>query len=499
MMEEKGDKKEYAYFIEDLDALGQLLARELGLTYAQTKRDDLWRTLKEMALSRKEEPKDLLLSLLSKPMEKEDRERLIPPMTVNETYFFREIKSLEAFQDAIIQEKMKSSRGRDSFLRMWSAGCSSGEEPYSLAILLHQNQTSRYFDYNILATDVNPLALERAKEGVYREWSFRTLDPDIREEYFEKNSEKLYTIKPKMKERVSFSYLNLAQDSYPSLLNGIYDLDVIFCRNVLIYFKPSVIERVIHGFYRSLKEGGWLIVSPVEVSLLHSSPFTPITLSETTIFTKKRRDLQNPTIFSSVEDEKRISYNKRKEDREELLLKVVPQQEIKDLFIEAQLAYEKKEYKRALHLLYKYFEVHGYGKDEEDEENSPLLLIAHILAHSGQLKEALLYCERALPYHRESSSLFFLKGTIYQELGKRDSAIKALKRSLYLDPSSAPVYYILGTLAIEEGDNREARRYFHNAKALLSSLPKESIIEELDGMTAGRLLETIPPLLKEVD
>ena len=108
--------------------------------------------------------------------------------------------------------------------------------------------------------------LEKAAEGLYSEWSFRDTPDWIKERYFKRKKNGLFEISPHIRKRVTFSYLNLAEDVYPSLTNGRNAMDVIFCRNVLMYFSPEGVRRIGQNFHRSLVNGGWLIVSPVEMS-----------------------------------------------------------------------------------------------------------------------------------------------------------------------------------------------------------------------------------------
>src|SRR5258708_136443 len=131
------------------------------------------------------------------------------------------------------------------------------------------------WNVSILATDINPLFLRKAREGVYREWSFRDTDPSIRSRYFTRPSEGCFEVLPEIKAMVTFAYLNLARDHYPSLLNGTNAFDFILCRNVLMYFTPERAREVAGGLHRSLLDGGWLIVSPSETSHILFADFTP--------------------------------------------------------------------------------------------------------------------------------------------------------------------------------------------------------------------------------
>lgn len=211
--------------------------------------------------------------LMSAPLTKSQIEILASYLTVGETYFFREKKSFEILEEQILPELIHS-RQAERRLRIWSAGCCTGEEPYSLAILLSKMIFDlKDWNITILATDINPRFLQKATEGVYSEWSFRGTPPWIKEKYFKRTQKGHFEILPPIKEMVMFSHLNLAEDTYPSFLNNTNGLDIIFCRNVLMYFTPECVKKVIKNLYCSLMEGGWLIVSPSEAFNVHFSQF----------------------------------------------------------------------------------------------------------------------------------------------------------------------------------------------------------------------------------
>ena len=215
--------------------------------------------------------------LISAPLARNHIEVLASHLTVGETYFFREQRSLEVLEEQILPELLHSRIGAEQHLRIWSAGCCTGEEPYSIAMLLDQQiPDPKACNLTLLATDINPRFLRKAAQGVYGEWSFRGTPGWMRERYFRKRRDGRYALLPQIRRRVTFSYLNLADDVYPSLLNNTNAMDVILCRNVLMYFTAERAKQVAEGLYRSLVDGGWLIVSPAETSNVQFSAFTAV-------------------------------------------------------------------------------------------------------------------------------------------------------------------------------------------------------------------------------
>lgn len=183
-------------------------------------------------------------------------------ITVNETYFWRESPALELAARHLLPE-LRPRLKRDP--RIWHAACASGEEPYSMAMWLDQLKSGRV---DLVATDLDQRVLGLARQGIYRQRSVRLLPPDLLDEYFEPLPGDSWMIKPELAGRVSFRRLNLIDGQE---LERLPTFDIIFCRNVMIYFRPGRISQLIHRMARLLTPGGWLIVGASE-SLLRFAP-----------------------------------------------------------------------------------------------------------------------------------------------------------------------------------------------------------------------------------
>lgn len=189
-------------------------------------------------------------------------QQLLNLMTTNETYFFREDNQLNAFIDHCLPEILKRKREtRDTRLRIWSAGCSSGEEPYTLAILLKEKVADLLsWQLEILATDIDTDILESAKNGEYSDRSIRFAPPYIKSKYFTSMGE-TFKLSQQVKQMVTFQHLNL-MDSMR--MRFVKNVDFIFCRNVLIYFDDQSRRAVVANFYDSLKPGGYIYLGHSE-------------------------------------------------------------------------------------------------------------------------------------------------------------------------------------------------------------------------------------------
>ena len=184
-------------------------------------------------------------------------------VTTNETYMFREFEQLQAFADHCLPMILKPREAaNDRKLRIWSAGCSSGEEPYTLAIILKEVMHDfRMWDIKIKATDIDQVRLEMARRAVYDERSVKEIPP----EYFDRHVTRLpagyFGIKPETAKLVELEHLNLSDRM---AMRAMRQFDFIFCRNVLIYFDDASRKAVVDHFYNALKPGGFIFLGHSE-------------------------------------------------------------------------------------------------------------------------------------------------------------------------------------------------------------------------------------------
>ncbi|MDX1582988.1 MAG: protein-glutamate O-methyltransferase CheR [Thermoanaerobaculia bacterium] len=195
-------------------------------------------------------------------------EQIFDLVTTNETYFFREPAQLSAFSEEIVPELLDLYGTRK--IRIWSAGCSSGEEPYTIAILLDQKGYFGRGTFEIFGSDISQSVLSRARSGTYRESSFRATDADVRDEYFNRQENNTWKINDAIRNRVSFGKLNLYESVRVAMLGTV---DVIFCRNVIIYFDDDSKKRVVSNFHDRLRDGGYLLLGHSESLISLSTKF----------------------------------------------------------------------------------------------------------------------------------------------------------------------------------------------------------------------------------
>lgn len=198
----------------------------------------------------------------------EELSAIMDILTVNETYFFREQNQLKAFSEEILEELKVTNKGKKT-LRIWSAGCSTGEEPYTITMLMNEKNNFHDWDIEIYGSDISQRVLQTARKGTYRKNSFRTTEPYYIKKYFTEE-DCVFKINDSLKKHVNFSYLNLL-DPFKTRFLG--KMDVIFCRNVLIYFDNVSRKKVIENFYDRLTDGGYLLLGHAESLMNISTAF----------------------------------------------------------------------------------------------------------------------------------------------------------------------------------------------------------------------------------
>ncbi|MCT7374369.1 CheR family methyltransferase [Chelativorans salis] len=220
-------------------------------------------------------------------------DEIVAEATVGETYFFRDPSQFEVIRNFVLPSLL-CERPENAPIRVWSAGCSTGEEPYSLAILAEEEGLADRI--SIIATDVSRRALKKAREAEYGEWSLRNGGMPFLKRYFARRGDD-FRLERRLARRVSFHRHSLGVDDVPSPKTGIAAFDLILCRNVLIYLETGAARRVARQLYDCLSEGGWLLFGPSDPPLWKYAPFeTVITPAGVICQREARRDGQENAL-----------------------------------------------------------------------------------------------------------------------------------------------------------------------------------------------------------
>ncbi len=213
----------------------------------------------------------------------EEWHKLMVLITNIESYFFRDTELFSLLRYQLLPELIERKRTNKT-IRICSAGCSSGEEPYSLAILLTELIPDiEQWNLMILGVDINQAALQKAQAGIYTPWSFRQVEEEIKNRYFQQINNH-YHLAPSIQAMVRFQPINLVKDSYPRFNSDLREIDLILCRNVFIYFEASAITKVLNKFYHLLQPLGYLITGHAELYSQNLSQFQTKVFPEALVY-----------------------------------------------------------------------------------------------------------------------------------------------------------------------------------------------------------------------
>ena len=476
--------------------LNDVIAESMGLHFPRARWDDMQRGL---AGATQEFGFDDVTAcvdwLLSAPPTKAQLQVLAGHLTIGETYFFRERRTLDALAEDILPALIHARRGGDQRLRIWSAACSSGEEPYSLAILLHRMLPDlRDWRVTINATDINARFLRKAVAGTYGEWSFRDAPAWLKQNYFDRSADGRYTIITEIRKLVNFAHLNLVEDVYPTLATDLSAMDVIVCRNVLMYFTPPQMHKVIGNLRRALVEGGWLVVSPSEASEALFPQFLAVNFPGAILFQKsdalpatEPQDASVPA-FTLPAIEALLPWTPAAITAD--LKPAAPREESAVTNVaRGPVGAAKSLYQAGL-----YGEVVDTLPAESAEgpfEPAVTALLARALANQGRLVDALAWCDRWITADKLNPAAHYLRAVVLLEHAEPKQARASLRRVIYLDQGFVLAHFALGNLARNRGNTGAGNKHFANALYFLRRYKPDDLLLEPDGLTAGQLAQTL--------
>ena len=418
--------------------------------------------------------------LLSSELNKDQIMILASHLTISETYFWREPQVFSALTDFILPELIKLKQKGERSIRIWSAGCSTGEEPYSVAIALHKTiQKIEDWDITILATDINPKALSKAVSGIYGTWSFRNSPSWLKTRYFRNKVDRQLEIIPEIKKMVNFTCLSLVEMSAISNTNT---MDIIFCRNVLMYFTSEWVSKISQNLFNSLSEDGWFIVSSSELSSYVFPQFTPVNFPGAVLYRKGTNGSVLPLSFIASANED---------------LQLSPAEALTKEGIQPILPFTSSPVKPLLPITPSPPLPVNHSAIQEpqpasEETSAEKIFAIRLLANQGFLPEALALCNEAIVSEKLNVVFYFIQASILQEMDKSSEAIDSLKKAIYINPDYIMGHFTLGNLFIRQGNAKNAERYFNNVLDLLSKCANDDILPaESEGLSVKYIREII--------
>jgi len=393
---------------------------------------------------------------------------LVGELTVGETYFFREPEQFSLIRREILPE-IRHRRGDTHVVRCWSAGCASGEEAFSLAMVLADEGLLRD-RARVYATDISRRALAKARAATYGEWSLRDSGAGRARAYLERRGDS-YELSPEIRASVAVQYGNLALDEYPSFASGLWGMDLVLCRNVLIYLDSAIIPVVARRLFASLADGGWIITGPSDPLLTGCAPFESLMTEAGIVY----RRPPTPDRIQSLSHAAGAtpSAGPLRGSGEPNDGEVKP--DTSTIVATARAALSEGDYRRAVQL------TSALRAD-------PAATLVRIRALANiDTRAAEVECERALARHPLNPELHYLRAALLIDQGRDGDAVEALRRVLYLDRSIAAAQYALGAVLRRRGDVEGARRAYRNASELARAHSPDAVLPLTDGESAGRL------------
>lgn len=488
-------------------ALSERITEILGLDFPSNRWSDLRRAVAALADDLGATTLEGCIEcLLSEPLNQSQWLQLASYLTVGETYFFRDRQTFTALSSQVLPELIDSRRGARRKLRFWSAGCCTGEEAYSLAIVLREalaNQTD--WDVRVIGTDVNPRYLRSAQAGVYRDWSFRGMAPTRKQRYFTRQYDGRYVLREDLRDLVDFRVLNLIADAGLSQSVG-DEMDLIVCQNVLMYFTPEQARRAVLRLQSALGEGGWLVVSPIESCQPWFSDFACCQINGRVLFRKGRN--KHFALPAALTRESGPALN---------ALPVPPGSTLAHVLgprggspSTSTLTEERKLRHRAEPLDPPPYQ--GANEPQRDAEASResgserpaqnarrSSRLARAYAERGQTREARAWCERWLRDDMLDPAAHYVYGLTLLQLDQPRAARDAFQRVLYLAPDHAMAHVMLGATARDAGDPARQRHHAACALELLAQKSPAEIVPESDGLSVAALVDAVRLMTLEVE
>ena len=433
---------------------------------------------------------------------------LITELTVGETYFLREIGQFDFIRREVLPG-LAGESGSGRGITAWSAGCASGEEAYSLAMIAQEtNPPSRI---RVLGTDIAESRLAIARKAVYGEWSLRGVPESIVQRYFQRTNHKV-KVAPAIRSMVEFRSLNLASADWSRSGIAPRGMDLIFCRNVLIYLDAATIARVATQLIDSLSDNGWLVLGASDPALTDlvscevvvtgsGLAYRGVRKSARTFLNTKaipnalppfERTNDHPAVAPSCLGLPTLPLPLEVEGGEHVEVEgreLVDGRDgaghstkrARELLARAQEEYLRGDYPRAVDLARE-----CVTQDGHDAES--WILLVRSLANLGLNEEAGLACAAGLDLHRTSAELTYMHAMLLRQSARNVEALAALRCALYLDRQFVVAHLAIGDVLSAMGDRTAARQAFRNAERLLLGASQGEVVPGSDGLHAGRLL-----------
>lgn len=494
-----------------------IIAEHTGLALRSQDDARLVRSVNKRTAVLKIASADEYLRRLAAPINgfKAEWQKLILMLTTNETFFFRDRGQFQLLRDHIFPQIIHKHR-RDRTLRIWSAGCSTGEEPYSLAVLINELIPDwRKWNILLLGTDIDAAAIQKAQTGVYSDWSFRMVDPDIQKRYFKNSSG--WKPDPRIRAMGTFRTGNLRTDVFPDRASDIHDMDLILCRNVFIYFTHEAIAAVLKKFKATLAQGGFLMTGHSELHGQNLDDLSIRSFRRATVY--QRNDGAAQGGRSLPARPMRVPSNTPKRGLAPLTSAArrfkphITGDPLISKSLRASASTIQAPLGKPLAPKGTSSALNPSRPDDgdqtaratrptvltggDDSNMQALYLQARAHANAGNLAEAIACCQRILAIQNADIDACHLMACIMQEKGNLESAKTYLKRIIYFHPQDAAAYIEIASLYEAQQDFKRARKMWSTALGLLEQMAPHDFVSPYQ-TEASTLIRYIQGLIAQL-
>ena len=450
--------------------LAGLLHRTAGLAFDDTRRESLAYSVNERMRAAGCRSVADYLRLLADPEAAAERQALLDEVTIPETHFFRNPPQIRALRQHVLPELMRQAAGRRK-LRIWSAGCSTGEEPYTIAMLVRELiPANAGWDVQIVATDISTRALSAATAGRYRERSFVMTDPIDRQRFFVLDTEsRAYSVRPEVRELVEFRHHNLVADP-PPFQPG--EVDLILCRNVTIYFDRDTTKRLMMRLHSTLRDGGYLFLGHAETLWQISTDFSLVSLGDAFLYRRQPDDGERRQVLPDrrTEDEPRPTKADRRRGPSDRRRLGLPRRKTEPSMWEPQPVRAPA----------------PTPAPASATSRDPLEAVRSAVA-DGRYDEAADLAADVAAADPLRSEAHYLHGLALGNLGRDAEALVVLRKAVYLDASDGFAHFLLGGALERLGEHVAASRSYRAAAATLGERPRDAVAPELGGRSVAEL------------
>lgn len=392
-------------------------------------------------------------------------------LTILETYFFRDKSQVALLRNWILPDLLRRHSAQKR-LHVWSAACSTGEEPYTLAIILSELIPNiGEWDITIVGTDINSEAIENARSAHYRDWSFRGEEEGFRQRYFDKVGN-VWVLKQHIRNMVDFRVDNLLSESSFNDSADHKTVNLIVCRNAFIYFDYASIEGVLKRFSRALSEGGYLMTGHGEIFDHAIENFQVKIFPESVIYQNitEQQISAEPRHKSYEQPEVSLIKVKVAALEEKLSAKITKPTEEQLLYKQGQDLLGQKDYEAVEVLVDKLMAINP-------RSYQGLYLMAQIYADRGHYPQAIDYCKQAITVEPAAIEAHYLLAFILEQSELPLEAIKEYKTVLRMAKDFIPALLELAVIYDSTNNKKEARKLRYRVLILLKDLPNTSVIK----------------------